>query len=347
VVSGDFYWSAWVRSRQGNRKIVFATADCTGHGVPGAFMSMIGANLLAQVVSDRKVTEPDMILTLLHGGIRNLLRQQRTKNRDGIDISINVIDWNAKTLVYSGAKRIQRAILPEDERINSMIPQNFVFFRPRDVVSGDFYWCTQSQKGEKVIFATADCTGHGVPGAFMSMIGTNLLTQIVNDHHITKPDVILHLLDERVRQSLQQDANKNRDGMDISISVIDWETKTLTYSGAKRPLYYIQHGEMHQIKGSRYAVGGYLKGIQRKYTTQEICFAHAEITAYTFSDGFPDQIGEKSNRKFMIKHFRELLFELSDQPLEVQKQELAQIFDEWKGSYFQLDDVLVVGMRLS
>jgi len=245
------------------------------------------------------------------------------------------------------AERIQKAILPETRRIHKMLPENFIFFRPRDVVSGDFYWCTQSQKGEKVIFATADCTGHGVPGAFMSMIGTNLLTQIVNDHHITKPDVILHLLDERVRQSLQQDANKNRDGMDISISVIDWETKTLTYSGAKRPLYYIQHGEMHQIKGSRYAVGGYLKGIQRKYTTQEICFAHAEITAYTFSDGFPDQIGEKSNRKFMIKHFRELLFELSDQPLEVQKQELAQIFDEWKGSYFQLDDVLVVGMRLS
>jgi len=251
------------------------------------------------------------------------------------------------TASISYAERIQKAILPEAKRVNEMIPENFIFFRPRDVVSGDFYWCTQSKEKEKVIFATADCTGHGVPGAFMSMIGANLLTQVVNDHHVTKPDVILSFLNEGVKQSLQQDKNKNRDGMDISISVVDWQAKTLTYSGAKRPLYYVQDGEMHQIKGNRYAVGGYLKGIQREYMAQKVSFAHAEITAYTFSDGFPDQIGEKSSRKFMTKRFRQLLFEISNQSLDLQKQEITRVFDEWKGDHFQLDDVLVVGMRLS
>ncbi len=247
------------------------------------------------------------------------------------------------------AKRIQRAILPEDERINSMIPQNFVFFRPRDVVSGDFYWSAwvRSRQGNrKIVFATADCTGHGVPGAFMSMIGANLLAQVVSDRKVTEPDMILTLLHGGIRNLLRQQRTKNRDGIDISINVIDWNAKTLVYSGAKRPLYYVQDGEMQQIKGNRYAVGGYLKGVKRNFEAHTVSFAESPIMAYTFSDGYSDQIGGKNARKFMNKHFRNMLFAISNQDMKAQKEYITQVFDKWIGGHRQIDDVLVVGMRL-
>ncbi len=247
------------------------------------------------------------------------------------------------------AERIQKAILPQPQRISSMFPEAFVFFRPRDVVSGDFYWCAfvrDKQGNKKVIFATGDCTGHGVPGAFMSMAGANLLAQIVNDRKIANPAFILDLLHAGIRNLLQQDENENRDGMDISISVVNWNDKILEYSGAKRPLYYVQNGEMHQIKGDVYPVGGFLRGVNRKFTTHQVSFAESSLMAYTFSDGYPDQIGGREVRKFMTKHFRKMLLEISNKSMRVQKQHLGITLDKWKGEHKQLDDILVVGMRL-
>lgn len=248
------------------------------------------------------------------------------------------------------AERIQNAILPQSQKIASLIPDAFVLFRPRDVVSGDFYWCSyvkDKEGNKKVVFATGDCTGHGVPGAFMSMVGADLLAQIVHYRKIADPASILDLLHTGVKELLNQDENENRDGMDISISMVDWGTKTLAYAGAKRPLYYVQNGEMQQIKGDVYPVGGFLQGVNQKFTTHELSFAESPIMAYTFSDGYPDQFGGKEGRKFMTKRFRKMLSEIYDQPISAQEQHLALTLDNWKGDHRQLDDILVVGMRLA
>lgn len=247
------------------------------------------------------------------------------------------------------AQRIQQAIIPHFEQVQSLIPDSFVLFRPRDIVSGDFYWCSsiKDDKGkQKIVFATADCTGHGVPGAFMSMAGANLLKQIVDDHKVVDPASILKLLHLGIYNLLHQEDNRNQDGMDISISVIDKESKTLEYSGAKRPLYYVQNGEMNQIKGSAYPIGGYFKNTDRQYITETVSFKDEPVMAYTFSDGYPDQIGEKTNRKFLTKHFRQMLHALSSDSLQNQRQKIEQRLDEWQGSVSQVDDILVVGMKL-
>lgn len=246
-------------------------------------------------------------------------------------------------------KRIQAAILPSKDLINTLIPKCFIFFRPRDVVSGDFYWCSKIRNAnnqEKVIFATVDCTGHGVPGAFMSMIGANLLAQIVSTQKISDPAHILNLLHKGVMQLLQQDQNQNRDGMDAAISVIDWNHKKLSYAGAKRPLCYVQNQEMCYIKGDIFPVGGYMRNVIRKFTTHNVCFAEKPIMAYTFSDGYADQIGGIKSRKFMVKRFRKLLMSISQKSIRAQKQQLGITLDQWKNRNHQLDDILVVGMYL-
>jgi len=245
------------------------------------------------------------------------------------------------------AERIQNAMLPHHQAIVRMLPDIFIFFRPRDVVSGDFYWCSSvNTKGKrKIVFVTADCTGHGVPGAFMSMAGANLLAQIINDRKITDPAFILSLLHGGIRNLLRQDETENRDGMDMSISVVDWEAKMLEYGAAKRPLWYFQNNEMHQIKGDIYPVGGYMRNVKRKFTNHQISFAESPIMAYTFSDGYPDQIG-MNGRKFMTRKFRKLLTEIAPKSINEQAQIIENELQEWQGNVRQLDDILVVGMRL-
>jgi len=245
------------------------------------------------------------------------------------------------------AERIQKAILPRHEQIASMIPEYFIFFQPRDVVSGDFYWCSYvNLEQPKVVFATADCTGHGVPGAFMSMAGANLLEQIVNDYKIVDPAEILGALHQGIRSLLRQEENQNQDGMDISMSVIDWNAKSLAYAGAKRPLCYVQNNQICQVKGDIYPIGGFLRNAKRKFQTHQLSFMQEPIIAYTFSDGYPDQVGGKQGRKFMIHRFRTMLSKIANQPMSYQKNYVTETFNSWKGKHRQLDDILVVGMRL-
>jgi serine phosphatase RsbU (regulator of sigma subunit) len=244
------------------------------------------------------------------------------------------------------ASRIQESMLPSVERMKMILPNLFVLFKPRDIVSGDFFWF--AEKDGKIIIAAIDCTGHGVPGAFMSMIGDAHLNQIVNTDAITSPDVILNKLHLRIRQALKQAETQNRDGMDMTICVIDRYRKIMEFAGAKNPIAYIQAGEVVQIKGDRYPIGGEQREDQRIFTKQIIPI-DKPTWVYMFSDGFPDQFGGPENKKFMIRSLRDMFLQIHQLPFNEQLQLLDDTFEQWKNyeeGNRQTDDVLVVGFKI-
>ncbi len=261
------------------------------------------------------------------------------------------------------AQRIQKAILPPLEDISNVLPESFVLFMPRDVVSGDFYWFTTvadenangSESGEKIILVAADCTGHGVPGAFMSMIGNDLLDTIIHDKKIHEADKILNELHKGVRKALKQEDNKMRDGMDIVLVVIDKVQKTMEFAGAKNPLIYLQNGEIFQIKGDKMPIGGEQKEQDRYFTKHTISLSmneqspeQSQTTFYLFSDGFQDQFGGQENKKFMVTRFRELLLSIHQEDMAKQKETLQSTIEAWMaaGNEKQIDDILVIGVRI-
>lgn len=264
------------------------------------------------------------------------------------------------------AKGIQQALLPKPDHLNNYIEESFILFRPRDIVSGDFYWFREidsksdifkifgmhrqkndnenSKESKKFVVSAVDCTGHGVPGAFMSMIGYNLLDEITNKG-ITRPDLILEELHRGVRFTLKQKETNNQDGMDMALCVINKDEKTVEFAGAKNPLIYIQGGKVDQIKGDKNGIGG--KNDDHKFTLHKIK-VDTPTWFYVFSDGYIDQFGGDNGRKFMIKNFREMLFEMHQEPMEKQKERLETELKEWMGTKFnQIDDVLVIGFKLN
>ncbi|WP_375558890.1 7TM diverse intracellular signaling domain-containing protein [Bernardetia sp. OM2101] len=241
------------------------------------------------------------------------------------------------------ARRIQDAVLPDLRSFKRSVPNCFVLYTPRDIVSGDFYWF--SQKDNEIVLAAADCTGHGVPGAFMSILGDSYLNQIVNLQGITKADSILSRLHGQIRRALRQSSTENKDGMDISICVIDLENNHVTFAGAKRPLLYIQNDTIFEIKGDKHSVGGFQTKAENSYTSHQIDF-NIPTAFYIFSDGYVDQFGGQYNRKFMIKNFKNLLLEIHKEPMVKQRQILDKRFEDWKGSNKQIDDVIVVGFQV-
>jgi serine phosphatase RsbU (regulator of sigma subunit) len=291
------------------------------------------------------------------------------------------------------AKRIQTAMLPRIDDIQKALPESFILFKPRDIVSGDFYYFKEISPtpnpspqergidslpagegwgGAKIIIACADCTGHGVPGAFMSMIGNEILTNIVEIQGITSPDLILNELHKNIRAALKQGETENRDGMDISIVLIDKQKQIFEYAGAMNPLYYIQNGELHEIKADKFPIGGSQKEKERTFTKHEIQLRmrndksgiwnevqnienqqptvtnHQQTVFYLCSDGFQDQFGGAQGKKFMVKKFRELLFTIHHLPMYEQKQILDSTIEQWmaEGKESQIDDILVMGIRI-
>ena len=242
------------------------------------------------------------------------------------------------------AKRIQEAMLPQIEEMKRRIPNLFVFFEPRDIVSGDFYWF--AEKDNKILIAAIDCTGHGVPGAFMSMVGDAYLNQIVKSDGITNPDTILNRLHERIRQALKQEETQNRDGMDMVICSIDLSQRVLEVAGAKNPLVMIQNGQISQIKGDRMPIGGEQKEDRRLFKKHHLPL-ESTTSLYMFSDGFQDQFGGPEGKKFMVKKLRELFFEIHQKPFDEQKTILENTFQTWKGTNIrQTDDVLIIGLQV-
>lgn len=249
------------------------------------------------------------------------------------------------SLNYAG--RMQRAMLPKISEIRKNLPDSFVMLSPKEAVSGDFFWhtVTKDKEGnEKIIITAVDCTGHGVPGAFMSMLGDAYLNQIVFHQNIVSPEKILYKLHEGIYTALQQDRSRNADGMDISICVIDKKNKKLEFAGAKNPIYFIQNNEEHIIKGNILSIGGFVKK-ERIYTKHTIDISD-QTHFYIYSDGFQDQFGGKNNKKYMAKRFRNFLFEIHSLPMNEQAVALAVELDDWKGERDQMDDIIVIGVKL-
>ena len=247
------------------------------------------------------------------------------------------------------AQRIQQAVLPPMEFFGQNFSDYFILYMPKDIVSGDFYWTTR--KDDVLIIAVADCTGHGVPGAFMSMLGVAYLNEIVNKIAINKhistlnADDILNQLRDMVITSLHQTGNPTepKDGMDISICIIDFEHKKMQFSGANNPLFLIRNGELLQFNADKMPVS-YHQRRDVPFMKQDIDLL-PDDRIYMFSDGFVDQFGGPHGMKFLIKQFKEVLLKVHTQPMPDQRELLINTFNDWKNDQSQLDDVLVVGIR--
>ncbi len=249
---------------------------------------------------------------------------------------------NAKiTSSITYAKRIQTAILPPTELISEIFQEYFIFYKPRDIVSGDFYW--MKNYNGKTYIAVADCTGHGVPGAFMSMLGITFLNEIVGRERNATAGNILNELRDSVKKALRQTgkSGESQDGMDIAFCIIDTEKKELEFAGAHSPLYLFRNKELHITKGDRMPIGIYRKEIEFATTTLKL---EENDLFYIFSDGFSDQFRE-DNEKFKLKRFKEMLQNIHEKPIEQHSRLLQEVFDDWKGKSDQMDDILIMGIK--
>jgi len=249
------------------------------------------------------------------------------------------------------AQKIQEAILPTIEIIREQLPESFVLFKPKDIVSGDFYWFTE--KDGKALLIAADCTGHGVPGAFMSMIGNSLLNEIVNEKGITRPSEILQKLKEGVIKSLKQtgEAGKQKDGMDIALCSFDLKNSKVEYSGAYNPLFLIRDGEIQETRADRMPIGIYDDG-GKVFTNHEIEVLKGDML-YFFTDGYVDQFGGPKGKKFMNKRFKQLFLDVHKKDMDEQREIMDDNIEEWKAHldedgviFEQMDDILVIGVRI-
>ncbi len=243
------------------------------------------------------------------------------------------------------AKRLQEAVFPEVDSLNNYFAEAFVLFRPKDIVSGDFYWF--DELNNKTILIVGDCTGHGVPGAFMSILGHNLLNQIILEDDIIDPAEILRILDKNVSNALNKKTSKKEynDGMDIAICVVDKIKMTLSFAGANRPLVIKRGDELLELKPNKFAVGGIEDDRCKLFGKHEISIKENDVL-YLFSDGYYDQFGGPKGKKFKYKQLVDYLVSIAAKPLEEQKNILAETLETWRGNLEQVDDVCVIGVKI-
>ncbi len=265
--------------------------------------------------------------------------KELSKQKDKIEKSHEQI-----TSSINYAKRIQTAMLPTEELFVEYFAEHFILFKPRDIVSGDFYWAKKT--GNTLIYTAADCTGHGVPGAFVSMLGMSLLNEITLRLETVNTAVILNKLRKTIKTLLKQssdDIQTSKDGMDIALCAIDLDTNILQFSGAYNPLLIIRNDEIIQIKGDRQPIGVYFR--EKDFTFKSIQL-HKNDILYIYSDGYIDQFGGKDYRKFMISTFKELLLKINKKPMSEQKIILEESFSNWRGDVKQIDDIVIVGTKI-
>lgn len=271
------------------------------------------------------------------------IRERLKLQREILDKNIQLEEKNKSiTDSITYASRIQTAVLGNPAVLNTMFENAFVFFKPHSIVSGDFYWFFQNKKYKIVI--AADCTGHGVPGAFMTLLGNNFLEQIIDNQNIFMPDKILHELDAKILNSLQKENDKQvNDGMDMAILTFDINANKVYFSGANNPLCIVKNNQLEVVKASKYAIGGQFEN--KVFELHEL-ETIPDTTFYIYSDGFQDQFGGEDNHKFMSRIFRELLLEISIYDKDKQKELLNDTLNLWKGEIRQTDDILVIGIKV-
>ncbi|MBI4947807.1 MAG: SpoIIE family protein phosphatase [Bacteroidetes bacterium] len=247
------------------------------------------------------------------------------------------------------AKRIQQSILIDEEEIKKVLPDFFVYYQPKDIVSGDFYWF--SNLDDKLVVAVVDCTGHGVPGAFMSLVANTILNQIVNEKHITDPALILSHLHKGVTNALHQEKinSISNDGMDMALCVINKGKNKIMYAGAINPLYIVHNNEVNVVKADMQSIGGRRRRTatehERKFTNHTVAIKEG-MSFYMSSDGYADQFGGESRKKIGTEKFKQLLLDIGTQDMSRQKDIIQQTMKEWRSGYRQIDDMLVMGFKI-
>ena len=309
----------------------------------------------------RYITKPwdkeEMKITIDNGIETYNLKQQNKKlfeelKEANLTLEQKVIDRTRKiedqnreitnSIYY--ASQIQNALLPPKDLLDKLLPSYFVLNKPRDIIGGDYYWLTRREN--KIIAAVADCTGHGVPGSFMSILGITLLKEIVNKSVTIRADELLNHFRIHVINSLYQSGARNgtRDGMEIALCIFDYDSWMLQFAGAFRPMYLIRGNQIQELNGDNMPIGIY-EDEETSFSIKEIPFRKNDIV-YLFTDGYVDQIGGIKRKTFRAKYFRELLLEIHQNPMDGQKEILWNKFIEWKGDIDQVDDILVLGIRL-
>ncbi|MDQ3110754.1 MAG: tetratricopeptide repeat protein [Bacteroidota bacterium] len=240
------------------------------------------------------------------------------------------------------ARRIQQALLKDEEHVSKHLPAHFILYKPKDIVSGDFYWVLE--KGPHLYVAVADCTGHGVPGAFLTMLGTSYINEITSRDDLPSPAQILDELRVKFVKELGADG-ETKDGMDISMIRINYKTRGVVWAGANNPLWIIRKGaaEVEEIKANKQAIG--LMRAPSMFTDHELKLAVGD-TVYLFTDGYPDQFGGERGKKFKYKQLKDVLLANNHLSPQQQKQSLDKVFSDWRGDLEQVDDVCIIGMRL-
>ena len=289
-----------------------------------------------------------IVLMIVSGFSIQVLRSYQRKKKDNVMLAKQKeeIEKQKEEITDSikYAKRIQTAILPSKEFANKILPEHFILFRPRDIVSGDYYWMNKIDN--KVIIAAADCTGHGVPGAFMSMLGVSFLNEIVNQNNQCEPHLILNQLRAQVKQTLGQTGKEGeaKDGMDIALCVIDFDAMKLWYAGAYNPLYLYRNGELLETKADKMPIGIYIRE-KESFTCNEVDLQKGD-TFYIFSDGYADQFGGLNGNKYKSKPFKTFLANIQPMSMAQQREALDKNIDEWRGDIEQIDDIIVLGVRI-
>jgi len=272
--------------------------------------------------------------------------QQRTAE---IVAQKDEIEEKNKTITESieYAKTIQEAILTSDDFFKKTFNDYFILYKPKDIVSGDFYWAYQT-KDEKIFWVAADCTGHGVPGAFMTMIGNSLLNEIIIENEIHEVNLILDKLRDSVIATLNKDVDldsdeRMRNGMDLSICCWDKKSNTLFFSGANNPVFIIRNNELIEFKGDRQPIG-----LHKKMTPFHIQSIELEENdrIYSFSDGYADQMGGENEERFKINNLKKLILDIHIKTMNEQKNIFSDTYENWRGNVEQMDDVVLIGIKI-
>jgi serine phosphatase RsbU (regulator of sigma subunit) len=307
------------------------------------------ADTIAKIQSKELIEQQNTTLQASEEELKQNLEELQA-TQDQLQGNLSIVEKQRDEIVSSinYARRIQTALLPKMERMQANFKQLMLFYLPKDIVSGDFYWISNTAgTTHPLILAVADCTGHGVPGAFMTVIGNNLLDQIINKDKIYSPVQILNELDNRLIQTLKQqgiETDNVNDGMDIALVKLDWQHRKAVFAGAKRPLWIFENGqaEVTEYKGSKYPIGS--SQFENKEFSEIEIDLHQGDLIYSFTDGYADQFGAQG--KYKIGQFRQLLTEIKDKDFAEQKLILQTDLLRWKGTHKQTDDVLLIGIRV-